>query len=96
MSDNHNSISINNVITNFIIIFSGVDLVAFLKYFNISEGTVLKAAGSNAGAFVIAYGVHKLFAPLRMGITLTATPFIVKYLRNIGFLKHNVSTGGGK
>lgn len=56
----------------------------------------MKAAGSNAGTFVIAYTVHKFFAPFRIAITLTATPFIVRYLRNVGFLKRSVNTGGGK
>lgn len=69
--------------------------MAILKYLNVGEGVITKAAGSNAGTFVIAYAVHKCFAPVRIGITLTATPFIVRYLRNIGFLKHSI-VGGGK
>lgn len=78
-------------------VFSGVDLVAIMKYFNISEGTLSKMAVSNAGTFVIAYGVHKFFAPFRIGVTLTATPFIVRYLRKVGMLKHpSVPSGGGK
>lgn len=78
--------------------FSGVNIVEILKYFHIGEGTLSKVASSNAGTFVIAYAVHKCFAPIRIGITLTATPFIVRYLRNIGFLKQstNNATGGGK
>lgn len=43
------------------------------------------AAGT--GTFVAAYVIHKMFAPARIAITLAATPFIVRYLRNIGFLK---------
>lgn len=70
--------------------------MAILKYLNIEEGTVLKAAGSNAGTFVIAYTVHKIFAPFRIAITLTATPFIVRHLRNIGILKRGINAGGGK
>ena len=42
---------------------------------------------SGASTFVVAYAVHKVFAPVRIGITLTSTPFIVKYLRAKGILK---------
>lgn len=70
--------------------------MGILKNLNVGEGTLTKLAASNAGTFVIAYAVHKVFAPIRMAITLTATPFIVRYLRNIGFLKHNLSGGGEK
>lgn len=41
----------------------------------------------NASTFVIAYAVHKLFAPVRISITLGSTPFIVRFLRNKGILK---------
>lgn len=41
----------------------------------------------NASTFIIAYAIHKVFAPVRIGITLFSTPFIVKFLRNKGFLK---------
>ncbi|CAH0603217.1 unnamed protein product [Chrysodeixis includens] len=92
----HVGISLISLGTCYLLISSGVDLVAILKYLNISEGTILKAAGSNAGTFVVAYAVHKFFAPFRIAITLTATPFIVRYLRSAGFLKRAVSSGGGK
>lgn len=50
------------------------------------EGKVGSVA-TGASTFVIAYAVHKVFAPVRISITLAAAPFIVRYLRNIGFLK---------
>ena len=50
-----------------------------------------KIAGSDFGAgastFVIAYAVHKVFAPVRISMTLTCTPFIVNALRRRGILK---------
>ncbi|XP_013181195.1 PREDICTED: uncharacterized protein LOC106127610 [Papilio xuthus] len=93
----HVSISLLSLGACYILVSSGVDIVAIMKYFNISEGTLSKIAVSNAGTFVIAYGVHKFFAPFRIGVTLTATPFIVRYLRKIGMLKHpSVQSGGGK
>lgn len=42
------------------------------------------AAG--ASTFVIAYAIHKVFAPVRISITLAATPFIVRFLRKKGWL----------
>lgn len=42
---------------------------------------------AGAATFIVAYAVHKVFAPVRIAITLTATPFIVRHLRKIGVLK---------
>ncbi|XP_046961683.1 uncharacterized protein LOC124531228 [Vanessa cardui] len=92
----HVTISLLSLGGCYILVSSGVDVMAILKYFNIGEGALLNTVTSNAGTFVIAYGVHKIFAPARIAMTLTATPFIVRYLRNIGFLKTNKGIGGGK
>nr|CAG8495430.1 10970_t:CDS:2 [Entrophospora candida] len=35
--------------------------------------------------FVIAYGIHKLLLPLRLGLTVAITPSVVKKLRNMGW-----------
>lgn len=61
-------------------------MVAVLQYLNINNVSITKIS-SNAGTFLVAYAVHKCFAPIRIGITLTATPLIVRYLRNKGLLK---------
>lgn len=37
--------------------------------------------------FIIAYTLHKLLAPVRIGITLSVTPILVKRLRKMGLLK---------
>ncbi|XP_030021442.1 uncharacterized protein LOC115441021 [Manduca sexta] len=92
----HVTISLLSLGGCYLLVSSGVDLVAVVKYLNIGEGGILKVAGSNAGTFVVAYAVHKCLAPFRIAITLTATPFIVRYLRHIGFLKHIIKAGGGK
>ncbi|XP_039764671.1 uncharacterized protein LOC120637099 isoform X1 [Pararge aegeria] len=91
----HVTISLLSLGGCYVLVSSGVDVLAILKYFNIGEGALFNAVTSNAGTFVIAYGVHKIFAPARIAITLTATPFIVRYLRRIGILKSSAS-GGGK
>ena len=47
----------------------------------------LPKIAENASTFIIAYAIHKIFAPVRISITLFSTPFIVKYLRKKKFLK---------
>lgn len=51
---------------------------------NNTENKKLSAAGNVAAGvstFVVAYAVHKVFAPLRIGITLSVVPFVVRYYR---------------
>ena len=67
--------------------FSGLDVVGALQSLGVAESLLQSKLAAGAGTFVVAYAVHKVFAPVRIGITLTATPFIVRYLRKIGFLK---------
>lgn len=47
---------------------------------------VSSEVAGEVGAFVVAYAIHKMFAPVRISITLFSTPFIVRYLRKIGVL----------
>ena len=42
---------------------------------------------TGASTFVIAYAIHKVFAPVRISITLGATPFIVRFMRSKGYMK---------
>ncbi|XP_014218363.1 uncharacterized protein LOC106646753 [Copidosoma floridanum] len=42
---------------------------------------------NEGSTFLIAYAIHKLFAPVRISTTLICTPLIVKYLRKKGVLK---------
>lgn len=58
------------------------------------EASVAEGASNTAGSvvtgvstFVIAYAIHKVFAPARIATTLTATPFIVRTLRARGILQ---------
>ena len=53
----------------------------------VGQSILESKAVTGASTFVVAYAVHKVFAPVRIAITLTSTPFIVRYLRAIGFLK---------
>ena len=68
--------------------FSGIDVAPLVEKIPY-VGDQFKASTVAAGAstFVIAYAVHKVFAPVRISITLTSVPFIVRYLRSKGILK---------
>ncbi|BET00280.1 Protein of unknown function (DUF1279) [Nesidiocoris tenuis] len=64
---------------------TGLDMAWIIQKLGL-EGEHLNAA-AGASTFVIAYTVYKFLAPLRFAITFSCTPFIVRYLRRIGFLK---------
>lgn len=55
------------------------------------EQHIEKLAG--AGTFVAAYAINKILAPVRISLTLACTPFIVRYLRRIGFIKPQNNKG---
>lgn len=56
-------------------------MVALLERFGWGDSALASKAGTGASTFVIAYAIHKVFAPVRISITLGATPFIVRVLR---------------
>lgn len=64
-----------------------MDLPAYLQKMGINWGEKVAAVAEGAGTFVVAYAIHKVFAPVRISITLGTTPFIVRYLRKTGILK---------
>ncbi|KAF2367002.1 protein of unknown function DUF1279 [Trinorchestia longiramus] len=49
----------------------------------IRDGKLSTTGNIAAGVstFVVAYAIHKVFAPLRVGITLSVVPFVVRYYR---------------
>ena len=51
---------------------------------------LVRDLGSGATTFVIAYAVHKAFAPVRISVTLACAPLVVRYLRRKGVLKVKV------
>lgn len=63
-----------------------MDVSSILNFFSIDLGAAQTAAGT-ASTFAVAYAVHKVFAPVRIGTTLTCAPLIVKSLRARGILK---------
>lgn len=66
---------------------SGLDVVALLDKIGMTNSMVSTNIATGASTFVIAYAVHKLFAPVRISITLVSAPLIVRYLRKKGILK---------
>ncbi|CAO1384974.1 unnamed protein product [Diamesa tonsa] len=67
------------------LVSSGLDVMAIIDKIGLTDK--LPAVAGNASTFVLSYAIHKVFAPVRISITLFSTPFIVKYLRSKGFLK---------
>ncbi|XP_045472750.1 protein FAM210B, mitochondrial-like [Harmonia axyridis] len=78
----HVTISLASLGFFYVLVSSGIDMQQVMNYFGVNYKFV-----ENAGTFVTAYAIHKLFAPVRISITLGATPFIVRYLRNKGILR---------
>jgi len=84
----HVSISLISLGACYLLVSSGLDvqqLLVSLKLDEWSKGNAVLV--SNAGTFAVAYAIHKVFAPVRITITLGSVPFIVKYLRSKGILK---------
>ena len=70
------------------IFFSGIDVVSLVENLPVvGEKVKENAVAAGASTFVIAYAVHKVFAPVRISITLTSVPFLVRYLRARGIIK---------
>ncbi|CAG9769037.1 unnamed protein product [Ceutorhynchus assimilis] len=84
----HVGISLMSLGTSYALVSTGLDVEQLLTTLKLQEyvkGNTMLV--SNAGTFAVAYAIHKVFAPVRITITLGSVPFIVKYLRNKGVLK---------
>lgn len=66
---------------------SGVDMAAVLCKVGFSEAVVHSKMAAGTSTFVLAYAIHKLFAPARISITLVSVPLIVRYFRKTGLFK---------
>ncbi|KAH8405182.1 hypothetical protein KR222_007487, partial [Zaprionus bogoriensis] len=82
----HVGISLISLGGFYLLISSGINMMPVLEFLGIESSAIAEkiAVGST---FVTAYAVHKVFAPLRISITLGSAPFIVRFLRSKGFLK---------
>lgn len=66
---------------------SGIDMVTVLCKLGFSETVIKSKMAAGTSTFVLAYAIHKLFAPVRISITLVSVPLMVRYLRKTGLFK---------
>ena len=66
---------------------SGLDMVNVLANIGFDQSVLQSRLATGTGTFVVAYAVHKVFSPVRIAVTLTCTPMIVRVLRNYNILK---------
>ncbi|KAH8369070.1 protein FAM210B-like [Drosophila serrata] len=68
------------------LISGGIELDLILEFFGISSNALAEKMATGS-TFVLALAIHKILAPIRISITLGATPFVVRYLRSKGLIK---------
>ncbi|KAM9410709.1 protein FAM210B, mitochondrial [Pholidichthys leucotaenia] len=83
----HIGISLMSLGMFYLLISSGIDMAALLCKLGFSEVVVKSKMASGTSTFVLAYAIHKLFAPARISITLVSVPLIVRYFRKTGLFK---------
>ncbi|NXG67771.1 F210B protein, partial [Hemiprocne comata] len=83
----HVGISLLSLGIFYLAVSSGVDMAAVLFKLGLTESSLQSKLAAGTSTFVLAYAVHKVFAPVRISITLVSVPFIVRYCRKIGFFK---------
>uniref|UniRef100_A0A8C0U658 Family with sequence similarity 210 member B n=2 Tax=Paridae TaxID=9153 RepID=A0A8C0U658_CYACU len=88
----HVGISLVSLGIFYLAVSSGVDMNAVLFKLGFSEASLQSRAAAGTSTFVLAYAVHKLFAPVRISITVVSVPFIVRYCRKAGFFKPPASS----
>ncbi|XP_020807369.1 protein FAM210A-like [Drosophila serrata] len=82
----HVGISLISLGGFYALVSSGINFVPVLEMLGIASSAIAEKVATGS-TFVVAYAVHKVFAPVRISITLGSTPFIVRYLRSKGFMK---------
>ncbi|ROK31115.1 Protein FAM210B [Anabarilius grahami] len=87
----HIGISLISLGIFYLAVSSGLDMTALLCRLGFSESLVQSKLATGTSTFVLAYAVHKLFAPLRISITLVSVPLIVRHLRKTGLFKPRTS-----
>ncbi|XP_047439621.1 protein FAM210B, mitochondrial isoform X2 [Mugil cephalus] len=83
----HIGISLMSLGMFYLLISSGIDMAAVLCKVGFSESVVQSKMAAGTSTFVLAYAIHKLFAPVRISITLVSVPLIVRYFRRTGLFK---------
>ncbi|KAJ8400797.1 hypothetical protein AAFF_G00391510 [Aldrovandia affinis] len=83
----HIAISLMSLGMFYLAVSSGIDMAAMLSKLGFNEAVVRSRMAAGTSTFVLAYAVHKLFAPVRISITLVSVPLIVRYFRKTGLFK---------
>ncbi|KAM4741929.1 protein FAM210B, mitochondrial [Anableps anableps] len=83
----HIGISLMSLGMFYLLISSGIDMAAMLCKLGFSEELVQSKVAAGTSTFVLAYAIHKLFAPVRISITVVSVPLIVRYFRKTGLFK---------
>ncbi|XP_078105058.1 protein FAM210B, mitochondrial isoform X2 [Sander vitreus] len=83
----HIGISLMSLGMFYLLLSSGIDMTGVLCKMGFSEAVVQSKMAAGTSTFVLAYAVHKLFAPVRISITLVSVPLIVRYFRKTGLFK---------
>ncbi|XP_028591077.2 protein FAM210B, mitochondrial [Podarcis muralis] len=83
----HVGISLMSLGMFYLAVSSGVDMTAILSKLGFDDALVQSKLAAGTSTFVLAYAIHKLFAPVRISITLVSVPLLVRYFRKIGFFK---------
>ncbi|NXA03383.1 F210B protein, partial [Sapayoa aenigma] len=83
----HVGISLVSLGIFYLAVSSGVDVAAVLLKLGFSDSALQSGVAAGTSTFVLAYAVHKVFAPLRISITVVSVPFLVRYCRKIGLFK---------
>lgn len=83
----HIGISLMSLGMFYMLVSSGIDMTAILCKLGFSEAFVQSKMAAGTSTFVLAYAIHKLFAPVRISITLVSVPLIVRYFRKTGLFK---------
>ncbi|XP_014600014.1 PREDICTED: uncharacterized protein LOC106784706 [Polistes canadensis] len=83
----HIAISLASLGFFYTVVVSGINLEPYLETFIDTKNEKIIQLMNNSSGFLLAYGIHKLFAPIRLSITCGVTPWLILYLRKKGFLK---------
>ncbi|XP_032370761.1 protein FAM210B, mitochondrial [Etheostoma spectabile] len=83
----HIGISLMSLGMFYLLLSSGIDMTAVLCKVGFSKAVVQSKMAAGTSTFVLAYAVHKLFAPVRISVTLVSVPLIVRYFRKTGLFK---------
>lgn len=83
----HVGISLISLGSVYFFISNGVDVQQWIGWMGLSNANENTKIVAGASQFIIAYAVHKSFAPVRISITLISVPLIVRYLRTKGIMK---------